>query len=143
MNIKVVISIVFLLLSAPLLSACTNNNTIETKAETETSNQERNKPIYVDRGSEDLSGYNFEYGLDKPIVPNAEAAAKVAQAYFISAYGSEFVEKQLPLNVYFDEHMKIWYIYGTIPYTGTTGGGEMSIFINQKDGKVIAMGLGA
>ncbi len=67
----------------------------------------------------------------------------VAQAYCINAYGSELVEKQLPLNVYFDEHMKIWYIYGTIPYTGTTGGGEMIIFINKEDGKVIAMGLGA
>jgi len=77
---------------------------------------------------------DYEYN----VIPNADTAVKVAEIYLKNIYGKELIDEQKPFRVCFDSDSKIWVVNGTV----NTPGGNLSIAINMKDGKVLNIETG-
>ena len=144
MNIRKIISIsLIVVVFTLLLCSCATKESSE-PADTNAA-KETSAPLFVDGGQADMSSESFEGGLDKPYVPDAQAAARIAEAYFIIRFGQGAANAQKPYEVHYDPVLKVWEVWGSIPLAkdGSIQGGDFVAFIDQLDGKVRVIGLGA
>ena len=82
--------------------------------------------------------FQFAWNNTNPLsvdaVPDEETALKIAKAVLASAYGDNVLSNG-PLNVFFDESIQVWYVYGSLP-EGYVGG-VPEITIQKSDGKIL------
>ena len=89
---------------------------------------------------------------DDICIPDAKTALKVAEVYLTVRFGEDMVNEQKPLHVDFDEKQKIWGVFGSFKPHGKNvaadgeqvayAGGDIEIYLNMKDGKVLLIIIG-
>ncbi len=92
----------------------------------------------------DLSDFPEEwektFGVYKgDCIPDAQTAARIAEAYLKSFHGEENINEQMPFHVQIDEARGIWLVYGD--YGDNRLGGEYIVLLNRADGKVLYMAM--
>ncbi len=128
------ILIVLLISCLLLISACNpvDQNIEPTRTKElgteETSNDEIEEIIFE---KDDYS--NRPWNLDFTCIPDAKTAVKVAEAYLKVVFGENTVNEQQPLHAGFDETLGIWGVFGTVD----TAGGNIAIYLDMKDGRVL------
>jgi hypothetical protein len=73
------------------------------------------------------------------LVPDKEAAVKIAEAILFPIYGEESIKKERPYNVSLKDGF--WYVTGSMPKSEfPVAGGSFFIVISQWDARVIEIG---
>ena len=92
-----------------------------------------------------ILGAPSSYGVDpwkEPggLVPDAEAAIKIAEAILFPIYGEDTIKRERPYNA--ELKNGFWYVHGSMPKGSgpLTVGGTFFISISQWDGRVIEVG---
>lgn len=76
------------------------------------------------------------------IVSNEKTAIEIAKAIFEGMEKSEEVQKYVPQSVFYDEQDEVWIVSFWKDSKEITLGGDCSIAIQKKDGKVLRVWFG-
>jgi len=108
-----------------------------------------------DKNGDELMSVNFKSGIyhdknwdekigtyQRDVIPNEKAALKLAVQIFESMQKSIEVQNYIPQSVFFDEEDEIWIISFGEQSDKVIVGGDCSIAMQKKDGKVMRIWFG-
>lgn len=127
---KTLIPLIAILIMLFLISACANK-------EKENDMPKYSSGTYHDKNWEEKVG---SYVGDA--VPDKETAFEIAKAIFNGMEKSKEAQKYVPQLVFFDEKDQIWVVSFWKDSEEIILGGECSIAIQKKDGKVLRIWFG-
>ncbi len=92
--------------------------------------------------AEDVDGTEgpLEGGITGNMIPDDKTAVKVARAYILSHLGEKALQTYNEIQVTYYKKSGVWEIVGA---SEDRSKGEVMIYLQQKDGKVLLMGMGA
>jgi len=127
---KLIVLIIVIFISMACLSACENKGK-------ENSMAEYKSGIYHDKN------WNESIGSHKGVaIPDKETALEIAKAIFNGMEKSKDVQEYTPQSVFFDEQDEIWIVSFWKDTDKITLGGDCSIAMQKKDGKVLRIWYG-
>lgn len=127
---KKTVLLITIILSIVLFSACENNNKENNMVKYKSGN-------YYDKNwSEDAGTYT---GV---VVPDKETALEIAKAIFNGMDKSKDAQEYVPKSVFYDNQDEIWIISFAKDSNEIILGGDCSIAIQKKDGKVLRIWFG-
>ena len=111
-------------------SACGNNNQENDRIKYESGN------YFNKNWSETIGTYK------EAVIPDEETALKIATAIFDGMEKSKEAQEYVPQSVFYDNQDEIWIVSFWKNSDQPTLGGDCSIALQQKDGKVLRIWFG-
>ena len=128
---KKVFVLIVMALTVLLCSACVANEEEDDMITYETG-------VFYDKNwNETIGTYSGE-----PVIPNADTALSIAEAIFDGMKKSEKAQGYVPQNVFYDEEDEIWIVSFWGDSKKDNLGGDCSIALQKKDGKVLRIWFG-
>lgn len=132
-NMKRILVVIMIVLGIIFCSACGNN-------------EKENDMIEHEIGNYHNKNWNEDVGTyKKDVVPDKETALKIAKAIFDGMEKSKDAQEYVPQCVFYDTLDKIWIVSFWKDWEESneiTIGGNCSIAIQKKDGKVLRIWFG-
>ena len=107
-------------------------------------NEEEDDMITYETGIFHDKNWNETVGTysEELVIPNAETALSIAKAIFNGMEKSEDAQGYVPQNVFYDEEDEIWIVSFWDNSKQDNLGGDCSIAMQKKDGKVLRIWFG-
>ena len=106
--------------------------------------QKQNDMVKFESGTYHNKNWSESIGTysRKAVVPDEETALKVAKAIFDGMEKSKAAQKYVPQSVFYDEQDEVWIVSFWESSNQYILGGDCSIALQKKDGKVLRIWFG-